>query len=51
MKLRADAAKALMPFRHKKLGEGGKKEDAAKKAGAVVSKFAPKAPPLKVVGK
>lgn len=36
-KLRIDAAKALMPFTHTKLGEGGKKDqksDAAKKAGA-----------------
>jgi phage terminase small subunit len=36
-KLRLDAAKALMPFTHTKLGEGGKKDqkqDAARKAGA-----------------
>lgn len=36
VKLRSDAAKALMPFMHKKLGEGGTKEqkkDAAKVAG------------------
>lgn len=35
-KLRIEAAKALMPFMHSKLGEGGKKDqkqDAAKKAG------------------
>lgn len=35
-KLRLDAAKALMPFTHAKLGEGGKKDqkqDAARKAG------------------
>lgn len=35
-KLRIDAAKALMPFSHHKLGEGGKKDqkqDAAKRAG------------------
>ena len=34
-KLRVDAAKALMPFMHQKLGEGGKKEqkqEAAEKA-------------------
>ena len=44
-RLRIDAAKALMPFIHQKLGEGGKKEqreDAAKK---VASRFAPAAPP------
>ena len=36
-RLRIDAAKALMPFTHTKLGEGGKKDqkqDAARKAGA-----------------
>jgi phage terminase small subunit len=45
-KLRVDAAKALMPFTHQKIGEGGKKDakqDAAKKAGG--GKFAPAAPP------
>ena len=49
-KLRIDAAKALMPFEHRKLGEGGKKEEqqeAAKKAGA--GRFATAAPPLKLV--
>lgn len=46
VKLRADAAKSLMPFMHAKLGEGGKKDekaDAAKKAGA--GKFGASAPP------
>ena len=45
-KLRIDAAKALMPFVHSKLGEGGKKDqrqDAAKKAAG--GKFAAAAPP------
>ena len=45
-KLRIDAAKALMPFTHNKLGEGGKKDqrqDAARKAGA--GKFGSAAPP------
>lgn len=45
VKLRVDAAKALMPFMHTKLGEGGKKEqqqDAAKK---VAGKFSVAAPP------
>jgi phage terminase small subunit len=45
MKLRVNAAKALMPFVHQKLGEGGKKEqrqDAAKK---VAGRFAAAAPP------
>jgi phage terminase small subunit len=45
-KLRVDAAKALLPFMHPKLGEGGKKDaqkDAAKKAGG--GRFASAAPP------
>ena len=49
-KLRIDAAKALMPFVHSKLGEGGKKDqrqDAAKKAAG--GKFAASAPPKLVV--
>jgi phage terminase small subunit len=50
-RLRMDAAKALMPFMHIKLGEGGKKtakEDAAKKVGQ--GKFAAAVAPLKLVG-
>ena len=46
VKLRADAAKSLMPFMHQKLGEGGKKDqqqDAAKKAAS--GKFAAATPP------
>ena len=46
VKLRADAAKALLPFMHQKIGEGGKKDakqDAAKKVGA--GKFGASAPP------
>ncbi|VVE90411.1 terminase small subunit [Pandoraea bronchicola] len=45
-KLRVDAAKALLPFMHQKLGEGGKKDaqkDAAKKAGG--GRFASASPP------
>lgn len=37
LRLRIDAAKAMLPFKHKKLGEGGKKDEKdekAKKAGA-----------------
>lgn len=50
-KLRVDAAKALMPYKHQKLGEGGKKDakhDAAKTAAA--GKFGAAPPPLKLVG-
>lgn len=45
VKLRADAAKSLMPFMHTKLGEGGKKEQQAEAAKKVASKFATAAPP------
>lgn len=49
MKLRADAAKALLPFKHAKKGEmaGGKKMEAADKAKKVAasSRFAAAAPP------
>jgi phage terminase small subunit len=44
-KLRVDAAKALMPYKHKKLGEGGKKEEKEAAAKKVASRFAPAAPP------
>lgn len=35
IRVRQTAAVALMPFEHAKKGDGGKKEDAAKKAGEV----------------
>jgi len=45
-KLRVGAARALMPFMHKKLGEGGKKdqknEDAKKVAGRFAQATAPR---------
>lgn len=50
VKIRADAAKALMPYIHHKVGEIGKKEEranAAKKASG--GKFAASAPPKLVV--
>lgn len=50
-RLRVDAAKALMPFVHQKLGEGGKKEQRQQAAEKVASRFAPAAPPkLAAVG-
>ena len=50
MRLRADAAKALMPFLHQKKGEGGKKDEQATAAQKVANgKFAPSAPPIKLV--
>lgn len=48
--MRADAAKALLPFVHQKKGEGGKKDDAAdraKKAG--LGRFRAAPAPLKLV--
>ncbi len=44
-KLRIDAAKALMPFEHKKLGEGGKKEQKQADAQKVAGRFSAAAPP------
>lgn len=52
MKTRMEAAKALMPFEHQKLGETGKKEQKESAAeGVVKGRFAPAAPPrqLKLV--
>lgn len=49
--IRMDAAKAMLPYTHKKLGEGGKKEQKQAAAEHTASKFAPSAPPkLKAVG-
>lgn len=47
MRMRIDVAKALMPFKHQKLGEGGKKEQRLGNAEAVSKgRFAvPPAPP------
>lgn len=42
---RMEAAKALMPFVHVKLGEGGKKDQKQDAAKNVASRFAPSAPP------
>lgn len=44
-KLRVDAAKALMPFVHQKLGEGGKKEQKDAAAKKVAGRFTAAAPP------
>ena len=44
-KQRIEAAKALMPFVHKKLGEGGKKEQTDEEAKKVAGRFASAAPP------
>ncbi len=44
-KQRVEAAKALMPFMHKKLGEGGKKEQKQEEAEKVASRFKAAPPP------
>ena len=45
-KTRIQAAVALLPFEHQKLGESGKKEQREKAAeGVVTGRFAPAAPP------
>lgn len=50
IKLRKEAAAALLPYKHKKLGEGGKKDAAQEAANKVATgRFAPKAPPKLVV--
>jgi len=50
IRIRADVAKALMPFKHQKLGEGGKKDQKNENAKKVASRFAAAAPPqLKAV--
>lgn len=49
-KLRIDAAKALLPYKHAKKGELGKKEQAQVKASEVAQgRFGSRKPPLSVV--
>ncbi|MGR2664286.1 terminase small subunit [Chromobacterium haemolyticum] len=48
-RLRIDAAKAMLPFTHKKLGEGGKKDEKDEAAKRAANKFGALAPPLKLV--
>lgn len=50
IRIRADVAKAMLPFKHQKLGEGGKKDQKNENAKKVASRFAAAAPPqLKAV--
>jgi phage terminase small subunit len=44
------ALTALLPYVHKKLGEGGKKEQAAERAGVAAKRFGARPAPLKLVG-
>lgn len=45
VKIRTDAAKALMPYKHPKLGEGGKKEQKQADAQKAASRFNAASPP------
>lgn len=49
MKIRTDAAKAMLPFKHQKLGEGGKKDAKGEAAKKAANKFAATPPPLRAV--
>lgn len=51
MKLRLDAARALMPYVHRRLDDVGKKEERKAAAGKLGSRFAPSAPPRLVSSK
>jgi phage terminase small subunit len=44
-----DAARSLLPFQHKKLGETGKKEQRKEDAGKVTGRFSPAPPRLAVI--
>lgn len=43
--LQMEAAKALLPFQHRKLGETGKKEQKQADAAKIAGRFAPSTPP------
>ena len=45
MRMRIDVAKALMPFKHQKLGEGGKKDQKLANAKSIAAGGRFKAPP------
>lgn len=45
-----DAARSLLPFQHKKLGETGKKEQRKEDAGKVGSRFSPAPPRMAALG-
>jgi phage terminase small subunit len=50
VKLRVDAAKALMPFKHARAGEVGKKvQQQADAKKAATGRYAPSPPPLRAV--
>lgn len=44
-----DAAKALLPYQHRKLGDTGKKEQKKDEAGKVAGRFSASAPPRLVI--
>lgn len=47
--LQMEAAKALLPFQHRKLGESGKKDQQKEDASKVARRFAPAPPRLSLV--
>lgn len=49
--MRARMAVAAAPYVHKKMGEGGKKEERHERAKALASKFTPSTPPPQAVSK
>lgn len=48
--LQMDAARSLLPFQHRKLGEAGKKEQRNDQAAKVAGRFAPGPPRLAASG-
>jgi phage terminase small subunit len=48
--LQMDAARSLLPFQHRKLGEAGKKEQRNENAAKVAGRFAPAPPRLAALG-
>ena len=45
LRIRTDVAKAMLPFKHKKLGEGGKKDQVGERAKSVAGRFGQAAAP------
>lgn len=50
MPAQMDAARCLLPFQHRKLGEAGKKEQRNEQAAKVAGRFAPAPPRLAALG-
>lgn len=48
--IQMDAARSLLPFQHRKLGEAGKKEQRNEQAAKVAGRFVPAPPRLAALG-